>query len=208
VYGALLVLTYFMFDSAPIGFVPQQDQGRLICSVQLPDSSSLQRTQAVLKQVADIATKAPGVAHTVGISGMSFVLQATSPNYASMFIVLKSFEDRPNLPDTAIMAFLRKQWAKEVKDAVVTVYGASPVPGWGVAGGFKAMIEDRGDLGLPALQGQTDNLVQILQKQVPGLVGVTTQFRSKVPQLLMEIDRIKTASLGVSLTDVNQTLEI
>ena len=208
VYGALLVLTYVMFDSAPIGFVPQQDQGRLIVSIQLPDSSSLQRTQAAMKQIADIATHAPGVAHTVGIAGLSFVMQATSPNYASMFIVLKPFDQRRNLPDTAIMANLRHQWAAKVKDALVTVYGASPVPGLGVAGGFKVMIEDRGDLGLPALQAQTDKLVQQLQTQVPGLVGVTTQFRSKVPQLLMEIDRIKTASLGVSLTDVNQTLEI
>ncbi len=161
-----------------------------------------------MKQVAEIADKTPGVAHTVGISGMSFVLQATSPNYGSMFIVLKPFAERQGLPDTVIMANLRRQWAKQIKDAQVTVYGASPVPGLGVAGGFKVMIEDRGDLGLPALQTQTDNLVRKLQKEVPGLVGVTTQFRSKVPQLMLEIDRFKTASLGVSLTDVNQTLEI
>jgi multidrug efflux pump len=70
------------------------------------------------------------------------------------------------------------------------------------------MIEDRGDLGLPVLQQQTDDLVRKLQKQVPGLVGVSSQFRSKVPQLLLNIDRIKTATLGVSLTDVNQTLQI
>ena len=57
-----------------------------------------------------------------------------------------------SLPDTVIMANLRRQWAKQIKDAQVTVYGASPVPGLGVAGGFKVMIEDRGDLGLPALQ--------------------------------------------------------
>ncbi|HTQ37600.1 MAG TPA: efflux RND transporter permease subunit [Pirellulales bacterium] len=208
VYGLLILITYVTFSSAPIGFVPQQDQGRLICSIQLPDSSSLQRTQEAMKQVAEIANRAPGVAHTVGISGLSFVMQATSPNYASMFIVLKPFAERRNLPDTAIMSNLRRQWAKEVQDAQVTVYGASPVPGLGVAGGFKVMIEDRGDLGLPVLQQQTDDLVGKLQKQVPGLVGVTTQFRSKVPQLLLNIDRMKTAALGVSLTDVNQTLEI
>jgi multidrug efflux pump len=208
VYAALLVVTYFVFNSAPIGFVPQQDQGRLICSIQLPDSSSLQRTQAALKQIAEIAKTTKGVAHTVGISGLSFVMQATSPNYASMFIVLEPFAKRRGLPDTAIMAEIRRKCAKQIKDAQVTVYGASPVPGLGVAGGLKVMIEDRGDLGLSALQQQTDNLVRKLQKEVPGLVGVTTQFRSKVPQLLLNIDRFKTASLGVSLNDVNQTLEI
>ena len=60
IYGLLMVLTYFTFSSAPVGFVPQQDQGRLICSIQLPDSSSLQRTQAAVKQVAEIADKTPG----------------------------------------------------------------------------------------------------------------------------------------------------
>jgi multidrug efflux pump len=208
VYVALVIATFIIFSRAPVGFVPQQDQGRLIVSIQLPDSSSLQRTQAALIQIAEIARKTPGVAHTVGIAGLSFVLQATSPNFASMFIVLDPFDKRKNLPDTAIMASLRKQWAANVKDAMVTVYGASPVPGLGVAGGFKVMIQDRGDLGLPALQKQTDALIQKLQTKVPGLVGVSTQFRSNTPQLFLNIDRQKTASLGVSLTDVNQTLDI
>jgi multidrug efflux pump len=210
VYGGLLVLTYLTFSRAPIGFVPQQDQGRLICSVQLPDSSSLQRTEAVLKRVAEIAKNTNGVSHTVGIAGLSFVLQANSPNFASMFIVLDSFEKRrhPWRPDTAIMADLRREWAKQIKDAVVTVYGASPIPGVGVAGGFKVMIEDRGDIGLPTLQKQTDTMVSKLQKGVPGLVSVTTQFRSNTPQLFLEVDRVKSAALGVSLQDVNQTLDI
>ena len=80
----------------------------MIVTIQLPDSASLQRTQEVVKQVAEIARKTPGVAHTVGIAGLSFVLQATSPNFASMFIVLDPFEKRqdPYLPDTAIMARL------------------------------------------------------------------------------------------------------
>ncbi len=209
-YAALLVLTYITFVRAPVGFVPQQDQGRLIVNIQLPDSSSLQRTEAVLQQVADIARNTKGVAHTVGIAGLSFVMHSTSPNFASMFIVLDDFKKRQNpyLPDTAIMAQLRRQWSKDVKDALVTVYGASPVPGLGVAGGFKVMIEDRGDLGLTALQKQTDNLVHALQQQVHGLVGVSTLFRSKTPQLHMDINRLKAASLGVSLNDVNQTLDI
>jgi multidrug efflux pump len=209
-YGGLLLLTYLMFTRAPIGFVPQQDQGRLICSIQLPDSSSLQRTQAVFQRVAEIAKNTNGVAHTVGIAGLSFVLQANSPNFASMFIVLDSFEKRrrPWRPDTAIMADLRREWSRQIKDATVTVYGASPIPGVGVAGGFKVMIEDRGDLGLPTLQKQTDDLVRRLQGGVPGLVSVTTQFRSNTPQLFLQVDRIKSAALGVSLQDVNQTLDI
>jgi multidrug efflux pump len=208
-YAVLVVVTYFVFVRAPVGFVPQQDQGRLLVSIQLPDSASLGRTQEVVAAATEIARKTPGVAHTVGIAGMSFVLQTTAPNFASMFLVLDSFEKRqdPHLTDMAIMARLRAEWSKKVKDAQITVFGASPVPGIGVAGGLKVMVEDRGDLGLSALQAQTDNLVQKLQ-EVPGLIGVNTVFRSKAPQLFMNINRLKAATLGVSLQDVNQTLDI
>jgi multidrug efflux pump len=106
------------------------------------------------------------------------------------------------------MARLRAEWSKHIKDAIVTVYPASPVPGLGAAGGFKVMVEDRGDLGLESLQKQTDTLVQKLQTEVPGLIGVNSIFRSRAPQLFMHINRMKAASLGVSLQEVNQTIDI
>jgi multidrug efflux pump len=194
---------------APTGFIPQQDQGRLIVNIQLPDSASLQRTQAAVAQIEKIARDTKGVAHTVSFAGMSFILQATSSNFASMFIVLKPFDERrdPSLRDTAIMARMRKAWAAQVKDAVVTVYGASPIPGLGSAGGFKLVVQDRGGLGLGNLQRQTDTLIRRL-RELPGLNSVTTQFRSRTPQLYLDIDRAKAAALGVSLDDVNQTLDM
>jgi multidrug efflux pump len=209
IYGGLLGLTWWVFQKTPTGFVPQQDQGRLIVNVQLPDSSSLERTQAAVAEVDRIAHETPGVAHTVSIAGLSFLLQADSPNFASMFIVLDPFEkrQRPGLSDTAIMAKLRKRWAAEVKDAQVSVYGAAPIPGLGVAGGFKIIVEDRGGLGLDALQSRTEAMVRKL-KEVPGFNSVSTQFRSSTPQLFLDIDRTKAASLGVALDDVNQTLDM
>ena len=206
-YGGLLALTYWVFQRAPTGFIPQQDQGRLIANIQLPDSASLERTEAVVAKVVKIARETPGIAHTVAFAGSSFLLQANSPNFASMFIVLNPFAKRqkPELRDTAIMDRLSKAWAENVNEAQVTVLGASAIPGLGVAGGFKFIVEDRGDLGLVALQQQTDGLIQKLQK-VPGLSRVTTQFRSKIPQFFLNIDRDKAASLGVSWDDVNQTL--
>src|SRR5260370_30208768 len=107
--------------------------------------------------------------------------------------------------DTAIMARLRKAWAREVKDAQVVAFGAPAIPGLSVAGGFKLMVEDRGGLGVDALQSQTDALVGKL-RALPGLTGASTQFRSRTPQLFADIDRIKVSSLGVSLQDVNDTL--
>src|SRR5262249_18364938 len=154
VYGGLLLLTYWVFDRAPTGFIPEQDQGRLIVNVELPDSASLQRTKEAMALVEQIILDDEGVAHTVTVSGMSFLLSANSSTFGSQFVILKPFEQRraPHLRDTAIMARLRREWAKQVKDARVTVFGAPPIPGLSVAGGFKLMVEDRGGLGLPNLQ--------------------------------------------------------
>ncbi len=209
IYAGLLGLTAYVFMKAPTGFIPQQDQGRLIVNIQLPDGASLQRTEDVVAQVVKITQETPGVQHTVAIAGLSFILQANSPNFASMFVVLAPFDERqrPGLRDTAIMAKLRRTWADKIKDAQVTVYGASPIPGLGTAGGFKLVIEDRGGLGFDALQQQTDKMVRLLRDQ-RGLNNVATQFRSNTPALFLDIDRTKVQALGVSLDDVNQTLDM
>ena len=219
VYAGLLGLTYVTFQRAPTGFIPQQDQGRLIANIQLPDSASLERTNAVVAKVVKIALgdrndpkRYPGVAgiaHIVAFAGSSFLLQANSSNFASMFIVLDPFAKRqkPELRDSEIMRRLNRACAEQVPEARFTVLGASAIPGLGTAGGFKFIVEDRGDLGLEALQKQTEGLIQELKK-VPGLTRVTTQFRAKTPELFLDINREKAAELGVSLNDVNQTLDI
>jgi multidrug efflux pump len=227
VYGCLLGLTYWTLENAPTGFIPQQDQGRLIVNVQLPDSASLQRTQEAMAQVEQIAHETPGVAHTVTISGLSFLLQANSSNMGSMFIVLDPFEKRkvPGRHADDIMARLLAEYPRRVKDAKVSVRNSSPIPGLGVAGGFKIIVEDRGGRGLADLQEQTDLLVGLpgrvgqgnakgptnvpsgLRGQ-PGLADVATGFRSAAPQLFLDIDRTKAQALGVQFDDVNQTLSM
>ena len=160
--------------------------------------------------VEEIIHEVPGVAHTVATSGMSFIAQANSSNFGSMFVVLKPFDERrrnPALGAEAIMAKLRKEFARRVKDARVVVYNSSPVPGLGTAGGFKVIVEDRGDLGLDVLQSQTDDLVRKLQAE-HALASATTQFRSKSPQFFLDIDRTKIEALGVTFNDVNQTLSM
>ena len=208
-YGGLVVLTYDVFRRAPLGFIPEQDQGRLILSVQLPDSASLQRTQAAMKQVEEITREDPGVAHTVALSGMSFLLQANASNFGSMFIVLKSFDKRqtPGLHANDIMTRLRKEFARRVKDADVLVRNSAAIPGLGVAGGYKLIVEDRGGRGLKDLQQETDNLVNAM-KHERGLAKASSQFRSHTPQLYLDIDRTKAQSLGLSFDDVNQTLSM
>jgi multidrug efflux pump len=208
VYGGLFWLTYYTFMRAPLGFVPEQDMGRLYVSVQLPDSASLNRTQHVMAQVDEICLRTPGVAHTTSAIGMSILAGANSSNFGTIFAILEPFDDRqdPNLRSDAIATRLRREFAK-IKDADVKVFGPAPVRGLSPAGGFKLMVEDRGGLGLRELQSQTDTLVRKLQKE-PTTVGVITQFRSRTPQLYLDVDRTKVESLGVDINDVNQTMQI
>jgi len=208
-YAGMLVLTWWVFQVAPTSFVPEQDMGRCLAGLQLPDSASLDRTKEIMRQIEKIARETPGVEHTIGICGTSFVQQANGANFGSLFIVLKPFAERqrPELKDQAVMAQLRRRWSREVTDAQAVVFGAPPIPGISVAGGFKVIIEDRGGTGVQALQEQTDTLIGKL-RDAPGLVGVSTQFRSGIPQLYLDVDRAKAAALGLSPDDVNQALQI
>ncbi len=119
-------------------------------------------------------------------------------------LILKYARQKPDLSDVTIMEVLRTRWAKEV-DAQVTVFGAAPVPGLGSAGGFKFIVEDRGGLGVRSLEQRMDDLVDKFKK-LPYLADAKTQFRSRIPQLYVDIDRVKATALGVSIDDINQTL--
>ncbi|HXL19895.1 MAG TPA: efflux RND transporter permease subunit, partial [Streptosporangiaceae bacterium] len=173
VYAGLLVLTYFEFIHAPTGFVPQQDKGYLLLNVQLPDSASVERTQKVMAHIESIARDTPGVEHTVGVSGQSLILNANAPNLGSMYVLLKEFAERsgPGLSADAVAAALRESCRREVRGAVVTTFGAPPIDGLGTTGGFRMILEDRGNLGLEELQHVSDQIVSG-GNRTPGLQGL------------------------------------
>jgi multidrug efflux pump len=208
VYVGLLWLTYHGFMTVPTGFVPSQDKGYLIVNAQLPDSASLERTQAVLAQMEAIAKKTDGVYHTMGIAGQSFLLNANGSNLASLFVILNPFDKRHGEVDSAVHVekVLRKAFTEGINDAVVGVFGAPPVDGLGNAGGFKLMIKDISDKGLPDLQEQANKL-SAAANQEPGLVGVFSMFRANTPQLFIDVDREKCKRLDVPLNDVFLALQ-
>ncbi len=154
VYGGLLVLTYQQVEQTPKGFIPSQDMGYLFCAVQLPDSASLERTEAVMAQVGQIARSDPGIDHTSEISGTSFLLNSSGSNFGTSFIRLKDYSERrdPNLASDKILARLTQQFEAKIVDARAMVLPPPPVRGVGRAGGFMLMLEDRGDVGPAELQ--------------------------------------------------------
>ncbi len=208
-YGGLLYLTYDGFKRAPAGFIPSQDMGYLLINVQLPDSASAERTDAVMEKISSIARRLPGVRHTQTMAGMSFLLSANGSNFGSMFIILDDFSKRaaPSMRGDAIQAKLRELYAAEVPEAMLTVLGPPPVRGVGRAGGFKVMVEDRGDNGVETLQGQTENLVDKL-KEDKRLVSLVSVFRANVPQLYVNLNRVESMTKEVGLKDFFDTLRI
>ncbi|WP_165069972.1 efflux RND transporter permease subunit [Paludisphaera rhizosphaerae] len=209
VYGGLIGLTGYGFTRVPSGFIPNQDKGRLVANVQLPDSASLERTYDVMDRAAAIARDTPGVAHTIANPGRSFILNAISSNLGSMFIPLEPFHDRrsPDLTSDAIAAKLRERFRREIPEAKINVFGAPAVDGLGSAGGFKLMVEATGDVNFAALQAQADNLAAQGGRQ-PGLVGLLNGFRSSTPQLYADVDRTKVRTMGIGIADVFETLQV
>jgi multidrug efflux pump len=209
VYGGLLVLTGWQFNRTPTGFVPQQDKGYLLLNVQLPDSASVERTQATMARIEEIVGHAPGVDHTVGISGQSLILNANAPNLGSMYVMLKPFDERrsADLSANAIAADLQARCHKEVSEAIVAAFGAPPIDGLGTTGGFKMIVEDRGNLGLGQLQRVSDQIVS-RGNRTPGLKGLFNSSGANTPWLYLEIDRTKCEALGISVADLFNTLQI
>src|SRR5262249_30713276 len=142
VYGGLLFLTYWGFTRLPSGFIPVQDKGYLVASVQMPDSTSAARTSDATATVERIVKETPGIKNVNSVAGNSFMLSAYGSSFGSMFIILDDFDERrsPDLTSDAIVTALRKRLGKEVPDALVNVFPPPAVSGLGRAGGFKLMV--------------------------------------------------------------------
>ncbi len=208
VYAGLLLLTWGGFKIVPGGFIPTQDSGYLIVFAQLPDGASLERSQKIISRAGEIARTIPSVNGTVEFPGYNLLVGANLPNAGTMFVSLEAFEDRkdPRKSAKAIMGQLYTRYA-ELRDARVLVLPPPPVRGLGSTAGFKMMIQDRADLGLDALAG-TAFSTMVDGSQTPGLAQVFTTFTTRVPQIFVDVDRVKAKSMNVALADVNDTLQI
>ncbi len=211
VYAALLGLTWFGFHKVPAGFIPSQDKGNIFCFLQLPDGASLQRTEAVSQRVVQLLTNTPGIAAVSEFAGLSLVSLGNSANASSMFVRLSPFEERAKEGLTAdvIIANLRKTIAQaNIQEAYIVVAGTPPVDGLGMLGGFKLQVEDRANLGYPALQAATFQLVGAAMAQTNKITQALTTFRAGVPQVFLDVDRAKAESMHVPLNAVWDTLSI
>jgi hydrophobe/amphiphile efflux-1 (HAE1) family protein len=210
VYFGLIGLTYLGFKTVPLGFIPQQDQGYLIAAVQLPDASSIDRTDAVLARLADIAAKTPGVHDEFSVTGFNLLTGTNQTNAGTMFLPLVPFDERAGKPEESATALTGALMGKfsGVQEGFSLVLSPPPVRGIGQAGGFKMQVEDRTGQSTPQqLEAATNALIADAQKD-PRITALFTTFRASVPQLYANVDRTKAKQENVAVTDIFQALQV
>ncbi len=204
VFGLVLVASGLLLRAVPGSFVPAEDQGYLIGSIQLPDNATLARTAKSGGEFRDAILKHPAVEHAFLIGGFDFIGGSNKTNAGSMFINLKPWDERHDqAPDLAKLFMGR---GMGLADGMALVFNPPPIRGLGSAGGFEVYVQNRAD-------GETRRLNEVVKafiealKQRKELTGINTFFRPTVPQLFVEVDEAKVLAMGIPLTDIYDALQ-
>ncbi len=207
IYGVLFATTGLLAKVVPTGFVPAQDKDYVVSIAQLPNGASIDRTDRIIRQMTDIARKQPGVENAVGFPGLSVNGFMNSSSSGVLFVVLKPSRTRGKGESAdEIAAALNEKYA-QIKEAMIAVFPPPPVIGLGSLGGFKMQIEDRGEMGYEALNDATQAFLK-KAAQAPELGPSFSTYQINVPQLDVKLDRVMAKQMGVSVTDVFDTMQI
>ena len=208
VYVVLLVCTGLSFGLVPTGFIPDQDQGYIIVAINLPDGASLARTDRVTRRVAEIGKEIDGVAHAVGIAGLSGATFTISPNAAVTFLPLQDAKERAarGRGVQEIAADLRERVAN-INEAQILIIPPPPIRGIGRGGGFKMYVQDRSGAGMETLNQVTQDLLKKSNDE-QGLAQVFTNLHMNVPQVYADVDRTKAQMLDVPVSNIFDALQI
>jgi hydrophobic/amphiphilic exporter-1 (mainly G- bacteria), HAE1 family len=202
VVAGVATASAWLFSKTPQSFLPDEDQGVIFAAVRLPEGASVNRTEAVVKQVEDIVRLTPGVEGVMSVVGLNFIDYVASSNQAFFVVRLKPYEERtdPAQSASAIIAHLRPQMAA-IPGAIGFPFNLPPIVGLGSTGGFQYVLE--------ALQGQSaSDLAATLRALLvssngrPELAAVYSTYAADTPQIYLDIDRDKAQVLGVKVSDI------
>ena len=207
VFVGIAIFTGWWYQKTPTGFLPTEDQGYVIIAVQLPDAASLDRTREVTERMSKIFASTPGVEHWFVLGGFSLLDGTNASNGATAFAAWSDWSKRttPDLSQESLVARLQKEFA-QMQESFILVLVPPSIQGLGVAGGFQMQIEDREGVGPEILQERTQAVIDEAKKS-PEIGGASSSFRAGVPQLYLNIDRVKAERMGVMLSDVFATLQ-
>jgi HAE1 family hydrophobic/amphiphilic exporter-1 len=200
------LLAAFSGSKLPKSFVPQEDQGYMLINVQLPDASSLQRTDLVAKKVEKILAETKGVQYVNTIAGFSLLSSVSASYNAFFFAQLEPWHEREGIVAGDIVQKLNGRFRGEIPEATVFAFQPPSIPGLGTAGGFSLWLQDRSGQPVEFLD---ENLQKFLAaaRERPELQNVNSTFRAAVPQVFVDVDRDKALKQGVPVNEVYQTLQ-
>ncbi len=208
VYAIVLGALALGFLSTPTGFVPDEDKGIMLVSLQLPDAASFGRTKAAMDKMTELLRQDQRIESTTAITGYSVLNGAAQSNAGTFFIVLRHWDERSRAQDRifAIVQRINQLAFATVPEAVVFAIAPPAVPGMGAVGGLEFKLQDT----LSRPESELNNMVNILvveANQRRDLVGVFSTYRANVPQYFIDVDRVKAKNLGVPLSEIFNTLQ-
>ena len=209
-YAVLLALTVFVFTRVPAGFVPSPDKQYLIGIAQLPAGASLDRTDAVIREMSRIALTVPGIVDSVAFPGLSIAGFSAAPNEGIIFFGLADFAKRtaPELSKDAILGKVNGA-IQQIEGARMFVVPPPGVDGLGNAGGFKIQVQDRAGLGEQALFGAVWGTLGPIYGNPKSAIGTPySTYDINVPQLYANVDRTRAKQMGVNLADIFDTMQV
>lgn len=206
-FVALVALAIFMFGNWPTTFIPDEDDGYFIVSVQLPPASSLARTEKVAAMVENIISGYPEVKTNISISGFSIMNSGNQSNAASIFVVLKDWSERKKKSESAaaIVDRFNKDAYVMIEEAQCFAFVPPAIPGIGNVGGLQMQLEDRKALGTTEMQKAVDALTGNYERE-KAIASMNSSFEADVPQYFLNIDREKAISMGLDMGAVLSTL--
>ena len=207
IYGVLIVVTIFAFRGVQGGYIPSQDKQYLFAIVQLPEAATIDRTDAVMRRMGEIALQVPGVTNVVQFPGLNAVHFVATPNAGVMFIGL----EEPGVRELAAgeISMRINMGFGGIQEGLAFALLPPPVLGLGNANGLELYVEDRGSLGYGELYNQTMAFIGAVNSS-EGFdpMATFTSYQSNVPQLDASVNRTKVKELGLALTDVFNTLQV
>jgi hydrophobe/amphiphile efflux-1 (HAE1) family protein len=204
VIAILLVLAHRI----PTSFIPEEDQGYLVAIANLPDAASLDRTSAVDQKITKIGLEQAGVDHVTSLTGFSLLEGLNRLQNGTNFITLKdwSLRNAPSMQANAIAGELNQKYFT-IPQAQIFVFNPPAIQGLGTVGGFEFWIESRGDATMQTLENVTDQLIKKANER-PELQGLSSAIKTDNLQLYIDLDRYKTQSLHIPISNVFNTLQI
>ncbi|MBU1056794.1 MAG: efflux RND transporter permease subunit [Proteobacteria bacterium] len=203
----LLGATYYLFTITPTGFVPEEDKGALLVMFNLKPGSSIERTAQVRAEFEKIIRSIPGIKDLVIIDGYNILSSTLDSSAGAGFISLTPWEERktPELQIGSIIKAIKRK-GQAITDANVGAFNIPGIPGLGSVGGFDFRMQDHASGDLTTFVSYAEQLIAAANKD-PRIGMAYTSYAPNYPMLSIEVDRKKTAALGVEISELYSTMQ-